>query len=136
MALMGLDPDRCVIGETEHPFTDGFNRWDVRITTHYQEYDVSSSMYSVIHEGGHALYELGIGEDLQFTCLADGASMGLHESQSRFYENLIGRSLPFCKALLPVMQACFPEQMRGVDAQTLYRAVNVAQPPLTRTAAD
>lgn len=136
MALMGLDPDRCVIGETEHPFTDGFNRWDVRITTHYQEYDVSSSMYSVIHEGGHALYELGIGEDLQFTCLADGASMGLHESQSRFYENLIGRSLPFCKALLPVMQACFPEQMRGVDAQTLYRAVNVAQPSLIRTEAD
>ena len=136
MGMLGLDPERCVIGETEHPFTDGFNRWDVRITTHYQENDVASSMYSVIHEGGHALYELGIGEDLQLTCLADGASMGLHESQSRFYENLIGRSLPFCKALLPVMQECFPEQMRGIDAQTLYRAVNMAQPSLIRIEAD
>lgn len=136
MALLGLDPARCVIGETEHPFTDGFNRWDVRITTHYQEYDVSASMYSVIHEGGHALYELGMGEDLQFTCLADGASMGIHESQSRFYENLIGRSLPFCKALLPVMRECFPEQMRDVDVPTLYRAVNVSRPSLIRTEAD
>lgn len=136
MALMGLDSERCAIGETEHPFTDGFNRWDVRITTHYQEYDVTASMYSVIHEGGHALYELGIGEELQYTCLADGASMGLHESQSRFYENLIGRSLPFCRAVLPVMQACFPEQMRGIGPEELYRGVNVAQPSLIRTEAD
>lgn len=136
MELMGLDARRCVIGETEHPFTDAFNRWDVRITTHYREDDVSSSMYSVIHEAGHALYELGIDEDLQFTCLADGASMGLHESQSRFYENLIGRSLPFCKALLPILQACFPEQMRDVSVEELYRAVNVSTPSLIRTEAD
>ena len=136
MALMGIDPARCVIAETEHPFTEGFNRWDVRITTHYDENDVGSSMYSVIHEGGHALYELGVAEEWQFTRLAGGSSMGIHESQSRFYENLIGRSLPFCRALLPVMQECFPQQMRGVTAEALYRAVNVAQPSLIRTEAD
>ena len=103
MAIMGMDPQRCTIAETEHPFTSGFNKWDVRITTHYHENNVASSMYSVIHEGGHALYELGTADDIQFTSLATGATMGLHESQSRFYENLIGRSLPFCRVVLPVM---------------------------------
>ena len=136
MQLMGLPADRCTVGETEHPFTDGTNRWDVRITTHYHEDSVLSSMFSVIHEGGHALYELGVAEELQFTCLAGGATMGLHESQSRFYENLIGRSLPFCRAVLPAMQACFPEQMRGVDAETLWRAANFSAPTLIRTEAD
>jgi len=136
MEMMGIDRSRCSIAETEHPFTDGNNKWDVRITTHYIERDVASSMYSVIHEGGHALYELGTADELQFTCLASGSTMGIHESQSRFYENLIGRSQPFCSALLPVMQEIFPEQMAGVTAQELYAAVNMAQPSLIRTEAD
>lgn len=136
MEMMGIDRAYCGIGETEHPFTNGFNRWDVRITTHYMEHDVASSMYSVIHEGGHALYEMGIADDLQFTCLGTGSSMGIHESQSRFYENLIGRSFDFCQALLPVMRECFPEQMKDIDAETLYRAVNLAHPSLIRTEAD
>ncbi|MBP5725798.1 MAG: carboxypeptidase M32, partial [Clostridia bacterium] len=92
MALEGIDPLNCTLGETEHPFTDSTNKWDVRITTHYYENDPFSSMYSVIHEGGHALYELNVRDDLQFTNLAYGVSMGVHESQSRFYENIIGRS--------------------------------------------
>ncbi|MBE5796868.1 MAG: carboxypeptidase M32 [Clostridiales bacterium] len=136
MALMGLPRDRCGIAETEHPFTTNFNKWDVRITTHYAENDVADSMYSVIHEGGHALYELGTADEIQFTNLASGATMGLHESQSRFYENLIGRSLPFCRALLPLMQECFPQQMQGVTAEQLYAAVNKARPSLIRTQAD
>ncbi len=136
MRLMGIDPTCCTLAETEHPFTDGFNKWDVRITTHYLERDVSSSMYSVIHEGGHALYEMGVDDKLQFTSLSGGSSMGLHESQSRFYENIIGRSLPFCQALLPVMKASFPEQMADVDAQMLYAAVNESHPSLIRTEAD
>ena len=85
MDMMGLDRERCVIGETEHPFTDSFNKWDVRITTHYYEEDLASNLYSVVHEGGHALYELGVADELQFTCLGGGSSMGIHESQSRFY---------------------------------------------------
>ncbi|MBQ8200501.1 MAG: carboxypeptidase M32 [Clostridia bacterium] len=136
MQMMGIPRDRCAIAETEHPFTTNFNKWDVRITTNYAETDVADSMYSVIHEGGHALYELGTADEIQFTCLASGASMGLHESQSRFYENLIGRSLPFCRALLPVMQECFPDQMKGVTAEGLYAAVNRSQPSLIRTQAD
>ena len=136
MAMMGLDRERCIIGETEHPFTDNFNKWDVRITTHYYEEDVASSLYSVVHEGGHALYELGVSDDLQFTCLGGGSSMGIHESQSRFYENIIGRSLPFCTALLPVLAELFPEKMADVTPELLYAAVNCAQPSLIRTEAD
>ena len=92
MEVMGLDRGHCGLGETEHPFTLEFNNKDVRITTNYDLHNVASSMYSVLHEGGHALYELGIRDDLQYTCLTGGVSMGVHESQSRFYENLIGRS--------------------------------------------
>ncbi len=136
MQMMGIPRDRCGIAETEHPFTTNFNKWDVRITTNYSEQDVADSMYSVIHEGGHALYELDTADEIQFTNLASGASMGLHESQSRFYENIIGRSLPFCRALLPVMQSCFPAQMQGVTAEGLYAAVNKSRPSLIRTQAD
>lgn len=136
MAMMGMDRECCAIGETEHPFTDGFNKWDVRITTHYYENDLASSMYSVIHEGGHALYEMGVGDELQFTGLSGGSTMGIHESQSRFYENIIGRSLPFCKALLPVAQELFPTQLRGVTPEMFYAAVNEARPSLIRTEAD
>ncbi len=135
MALMGINRDDCTIGETEHPFTDSNNKHDVRITTHYHEDDPLSSMYSVIHEGGHALYELGTADELEGTCLAGGSSTGIHESQSRFYENIIGRSLPFCETVLPIMRECFP-QMKDVTAEQLWRAVNKAEPSLIRTEAD
>ncbi len=136
MQMMGIPRDRCGIAETEHPFTTNFNKWDVRITTNYAEMDVADSMYSVIHEGGHALYELGTADEIQFTTLASGASMGLQDSQCRFYENIIGRSLPFCRALLPLMQEVFPAQMKGVTAEMLYAAVNKSCPSLIRTMAD
>ena len=136
MEVLGLDRAHCTIGETEHPYTLGFHNKDVRITTHYYEDDVGSSMYSVIHEGGHAKYELGVSDQLQYTCLAGGASMGVHESQSRFYENLIGRSRPFVEAIFPKMKEFFPEQLADVTAEQFYRAVNRAQPSLIRTEAD
>ena len=136
MALEGIDPLCCTLGETEHPFTSGTNKWDVRITTHYHEDDVLSSLYSVIHEGGHALYEMDVRDDMQFTCLADGVTMGVHESQSRFYENLIGRSRAFCTPLLKVMKEVFPEQMEGVTEDELYSAINLSKPSLIRTEAD
>ena len=136
MDVMDIDRNHCIIGETEHPFTINFSRDDVRITTNYQEDLVASSLYSVVHEGGHALYELGIRDDLQYTCLAGGVSMGVHESQSRFYENLIGRSRPFVEAIFPKMQAFFPRQLGGVSAEQFYRAVNKAQPSLIRIEAD
>ncbi len=136
MALEGIDSLNCTLGETEHPFTNSCNKWDVRITTHYHEEDPFSSMFSVIHEGGHALYELDIRDDLQFTCLAGGSTMGIHESQSRFYENLIGRSRAFCTPLLKIMREVFPDQMEGVIEEDLYSAVNLSEPSLIRTEAD
>ena len=136
MALEGIDPLNCTLGETEHPFTDSTNKWDVRITTHYYENDPFSSMYSVIHEGGHALYELDVRDDLQFTNLAGGVSMGVHESQSRFYENILGRSRAFCTPLLKIMKEVFPEQMKGVTEEELYSAINLSKPSLIRTEAD
>ncbi|MDD7388406.1 MAG: carboxypeptidase M32 [Lachnospiraceae bacterium] len=136
MEVLGLDRNHCTIGETEHPFTLEFNNQDVRITTNYMENNVTSSMYSVIHEGGHAKYELGIRDDLQYTRLAGGVSMGVHESQSRFYENLIGRSRPFIEAIFPKMQEFFPEQLSDVTAEQMYRAVNRVEPSLIRTEAD
>ncbi len=136
MEVMGLDRNHCGIGETEHPFTLNFTSQDVRITTHYHENDLANSMYSVIHEGGHALYELGINPAYDYNCLAGGVSMGVHESQSRFYENLIGRSLPFVQAIFPRVQAFFPEQLADVTAEDFYKAVNKAEPSLIRTEAD
>ena len=136
MEVLGLDRTHCTIGETEHPFTLNFNNKDVRITTNYQENDLAASMYSVIHEGGHAMYELNICDEVQYTCLAGGVSMGVHESQSRFYENIIGRSRPFIYAIFPQVQAFFPEQLGDVTAEQFYRAVNKAQPSLIRTMAD
>ena len=136
MEVLQLDRAHCAIGETEHPFTLNFTSQDVRITTNYKEDDVSSSMYSVIHEGGHARYELNIDPALDYTCLAGGVSMGVHESQSRFYENIIGRSLPFVQAIFPRMREFFPEQLSGVTAEAFYRAVNKAQSSLIRTEAD
>ena len=136
MALEGIDPLNCTLGETEHPFTNGPNKWDIRITTHYHEEDPFSSMFSVIHEGGHALYEMDVRDDLQFTCLSPGVTMGVHESQSRFYENLIARSRAFCTPLLKIMKEVFPEQMNGVTEEDLYSAVNLSRPSLIRTEAD
>lgn len=136
MEVMGLDRNHCAIAETEHPFTTNFNNKDVRITTHYYEDNLVSSMYSVIHEGGHALYELGADDCYNYTALSGGVSMGIHESQSRFYENIIGRSEPFIRAIFPKLQEFFPEQLRDVDETMFYRAVNKAQPSLIRTEAD
>ena len=136
MEVMGLDRGHCGLGETEHPFTLEFNNKEVRITTNYDLHNVASSMYSILHEGGHALYELGIRDDLQYTCLAGGLSMGVHESQSRFYENLIGRSRAFIEAIYPRVQGFFPRQLGKVSAEQFYRAVNKVEPSLIRTEAD
>ena len=136
MEVLGLDRNYCGIAETEHPFTTNFNNKDVRITTHYYENDLASSMYSVIHEGGHALYELGADDRYNFTVLQGGVSMGIHESQSRFYENLIGRSRAFIHAIFPKVKELFPAQLADVDEEMFYKAVNKAQPSLIRTAAD
>ena len=136
MDVLGLDRRHCAIGETEHPFTTSFTKNDVRITTHYHEDAVELSMYSVIHEGGHATYERSIGDDIARTPLGCGVSMSVHECQSRFFENIIGRSEPFIEAIFPKMQEIFPAQLKDVTAHDFYVAVNKAEPSLIRTEAD
>ena len=135
MRFLRLDLDRCGLTTTEHPFTIDFSRHDVRITTKYHENAFASSMFSVIHEGGHALYELGTSEDYAFTQLGRGVSMGVHESQSRFYENIIGRSKAFCSLAWPELVKLCPELGR-YDAEQFWRAVNSAKPGLIRIEAD
>ncbi|MBQ9228047.1 MAG: carboxypeptidase M32 [Eubacterium sp.] len=137
MQLMGLDLGHVGLSTTEHPFTTSLgSHRDERITTHYFEKDFVSSMYSVIHEGGHALYDTGSADDLAYTVLDGGTSMSIHESQSRFYENIIGRSRAYCRLVFPKLQELFPEELAGRTAEELYRAVNKAAPSLIRTEAD
>ncbi|MDO5326117.1 MAG: carboxypeptidase M32 [Clostridia bacterium] len=137
MDTMGLDRQHVGLSTTEHPFTTSLgSHLDERITTHYHRDDVSSSMFSVVHEGGHALYDTGSDEDLAYTVLDGGVSMGIHESQSRFYENILARSKAFVRFLFPKLQNLFPEQMKPYTWQDLYRAVNRVQPSLIRTEAD
>lgn len=135
MQVMTIDPKRCTLAETLHPFTTEFGVDDVRITTFYDESDFSSSMFSVIHEGGHALYELGGNPLYDGTVLAGGTSLGVHESQSRFFENIIGRSREFCTYILPDVKKLFP-QLESVGAEDFYRAINISHPSLIRTLAD
>ena len=136
MNVLTIDRNHCNIGETEHPFTLNFNKDDVRITTHYYPNDVMSSFYSVMHEGGHALYELHTGDELRFTSLGGGASSGVHESISRFFENIIGRSRGYCDFVFPKMRELFPEQFEGVTPEMFYQGVNLSQPSLIRIHSD
>lgn len=136
MQTMGIDMDHCGLGTTEHPFTTSLgSHHDVRITTNYKNDNLASSMFSVIHEGGHALYDLGSDDSLAYTMLDGGVSMGIHESQSRFYENLLGRSRAFITYIFPKMQECFPS-LANYTAEDMYRAVNLVTPSLIRTEAD
>ncbi len=137
MKLMGIDLDRCGLGTTEHPFTTSIgSHHDVRITTNYDNGNIASSMFSVIHEGGHALYDMSSDDEYAYTNLDGGVSMGIHESQSRFYENLLGRSYDFITCLFPKMQECFKGKLDNCTAMDVYKAINLVTPSLIRTEAD
>lgn len=136
MKIMTIDRNHCNIGKTEHPFTINFNNKDVRITTHYHKNNPFSSMFSVIHEGGHALYELNCADEYNYTSLSGGTSMGIHESQSRFFENVIGSSKGFTSFLYPHLKRLFPAQFKDVTEEMLHKAFNKASSSLIRTEAD
>ncbi len=137
MKTIGLDLDHVGLSTTEHPFTTSLgSHFDERITTNYDEEYAGFSLYAVIHEGGHALYDTGSADDLAYTAADGGVSMGIHESQSRFYENLIGRSRAFTDLMFPKLLELFPEQLGGCTADGLYRAVNRVEPSLIRIQAD
>ena len=131
-----LDRNHCTLGETEHPYTSGTCSKDVRLTTHYYEHDPIASVYSVIHEGGHANYELHVDPRYDYNCLGGGASMAMHESQSRFWENYVGKSKGFITWLWPRFVKLFPRQTAGHTAEEFYRCINLAEPSLVRTEAD
>lgn len=136
MDVIGIDKGHCALGTTEHPFTTSLgSHHDVRITTNYKRDNFASSMFSVIHEGGHALYDMGSDDSLAYTNLDGGVSMGIHESQSRFYENLLGRSRAFVEYVFPTVCRCFPS-WQGHTAEEFYRAINKVQPSLIRVEAD
>lgn len=133
---LGYSFERGRSDKTHHPFMTKFSLGDVRITTRAREDDFSEAFYSSMHEAGHALYEQNIDESFEATPLADGASSGLHEAQSRLWENLVGRSRAFSKYLHPRLQAEFPAQFADVSPEDFYRAVNVVGRSLIRTDAD
>ncbi|MCE7982698.1 MAG: carboxypeptidase M32 [Caldilinea sp. CFX5] len=132
----GYDFTRGRQDKTLHPFMTKFSLDDVRITTRFNETDLSEGLFSTLHEAGHAMYEQGIDPNFERTPLADGASAGVHESQSRLWENQVGRSWAFWQHYYPQLQATFPEQLGKVDLATFYRAINVVRPSLIRTDAD
>lgn len=133
---MGYDFEAGRLDETVHPFATGLNPGDVRITTRYLPEDVVSALFGTIHEGGHALYEQNISKDLIGTNLCTGTSMGIHESQSRFWENMIGRSRPFWSRYYGDLQKTFPGQFDSVSAEAFYKGINEVKPSLIRIEAD
>ena len=133
---LGYDFQRGRQDKTHHPFMTNFSIGDVRITTRVYENDLGQALFSTIHEMGHALYEQGINQDYEGTPLAAGTSSGIHESQSRLWENLVGRSLGFWKYFYPQLQGFFSSQLGDVSLDTFYRAINKVGRSLIRTDAD
>ncbi len=121
---------------SEHPFTTNFSAKDVRITTRIDEQDFANMTWSCIHETGHALYEQGLPDEDYGLPSGEYASLSIHESQSRLWENCVGRSQAFWQHYFPVLQQRFPQQLGDVDISSFYKAVNKVQPSLIRTEAD
>jgi carboxypeptidase Taq len=132
----GFDFTRGRQDKSVHPFTTSFSINDVRLTTRVDPNYLPTALFGTLHECGHGLYEQGVSPSLERTSLDDGASLGVHESQSRLWENLVGRSREFWSHYFPRFQAFFPDQLTGVDVETFYRAVNRVEPSFIRVEAD
>ena len=132
----GFDFDRGRQDLAHHPFATAFAISDVRITTRVWKNYLPACLFGTLHECGHALYEQGIGENLERTILADGTSLGVHESQSRMYENLVGRSKGFWEHYYSDLQSTFPDQLSNVELGTFYKAINKVKPSMIRVEAD
>ncbi len=133
---LGFDFERGYLGTAVHPFASSFSRYDARITGRWYPDFLSPAILGVMHEAGHAIYEQGTHPDLARTPLARGASSGIHESQSRLFENVVGRSRGWWRAHFPALQEIFPEQLGGHSAEAFYLAVNKVQPSFIRVEAD
>lgn len=133
---IGYDWNRGRMDRAPHPFESAFNVDDVRITNRFEPDNPLETIFSAMHEAGHAMYEQGIERSYERTSLARGASLGVHESQSRMWENLVGRSMAFWEFMYPRLKRTFPSQLDGIGVRNFYRAINKVQPSLIRTAAD
>ena len=133
--LFGHRPDSWRIDPTEHPFASGPGRDDIRITTNYHP-DSLESLFSTIHEYGHGLYSHQLPQHLERLPIGQYCSLGIHESQSRLWENLVGRSMPFWRLFYPRLQATYPEQFADVDLARFHAAVHAVRPGLIRIQAD
>ncbi len=136
VSAFGYDWGRGRQDRTVHPFCAGINVNDVRITTRFDPSWLSPALFATFHESGHAMYEQGVNPSYSRTPLAGGTSLGVHESQSRLWENLVGRSRPFWTHYYPKLQETFPEQLGGTDPETFYRAINAVAPSEIRVEAD
>jgi len=133
---LGFDFNRGVIAESEHPFTTSLHNHDVRLTNHFYDNNLESGIFSAIHETGHALYEMGVDDALTGTPAGSGISMGMHESQSRFYENVIGRSKEFWLPLFPKLQETYPKELSDVSLDDFIAGINKVEPGAIRIEAD
>lgn len=136
LRAIGYDFNRGRQDRAPHPFTTTFSVNDVRVTNRFHRQHPQTGIFGAIHEGGHALYEQGVPEKFDRTILMGGTSLGVHESQSRLWENIVGRSLPFWQYFFPIFQAFFPEPTAGVTLEQFYRAINLVEPSLIRVEAD
>jgi carboxypeptidase Taq len=132
----GYDFKRGRQDKSTHPFTQSIGPDDVRITTRFDPKNPFGLLFGTMHETGHALYEQGVGHTWSRTMIENGASLALHESQSRMWENLVGRSLPFWEHFYPRVQELFPKQLGKVKLEKFYKAINKVQPSLIRVEAD
>ena len=132
----GYDFERGRQDRSAHPFTTSFSIDDVRLTTRFDEHFLPSGLFSTLHEAGHGLYEQGIDPALERTPLAEGTSLGMHESQSRLWENLVGRSRSFWSHYYPTLQDAFPDAFEDVSLDAFYRAINKVEPSLIRVESD
>ena len=133
---IGFDRTRGRQDEAQHPFCAGFSRDDVRLTTRFDPAYLSQAIYASLHEAGHGMYEQGSPKEFDNTVLAGGVSLGVHESQSRLWENLVGRSRSFVSWAFPIVQAAFPNALGSVSQEQYYRAVNKVEPSFVRVEAD
>jgi carboxypeptidase Taq len=136
LSAMGYDFDRGRLDLSAHPFTTSFHPTDVRVTTRVYEQELPACLFSCIHEGGHGLYDQGLDPDRYGTPLGDSLSLGIHESQSRLWENCIGRSRPFWRCFYPLLQQTFPDQLAEINLEQFYAAINRVKPSLIRVEAD
>ena len=133
---LGYDLERGRQDISTHPFSTGFGPGDVRITTRVSRDFFNECLFGSIHESGHAMYNQGMSREIDRTPLWDGASPGIHESQSRLWENLVGRSRAFWRHFYPSLKSVFPEPLKGVEEEAFYRAVNKSHPSFIRVEAD